>query len=200
MFVHRKIMPRIGERIPACIALLLALGGCASHRGAQATFHDAEMDFSLIQSVAVLPFANLSTNTRADERVRDVFMTMLQATGAVYVLPPGEVARGISRVGLSSPMEPTADEVVRLTTNLSTDVVITGTVLEYGQVRSASASANVISVNIQMLEGQTGRLVWSASATEGGIGAGKRLFGGGGEPMNIVTTKAVMALLERLFE
>ena len=76
--------------------------------------------------------------------------------------------------------------------------LITGTVLEYGTVRSASASANVISVSAQMMEGQTGRVVWQASATRGGIGATKRLFGGGGEPMSTVTTKAVEDLLNAL--
>jgi TolB-like protein len=178
----------------------LALIGCATPGGADASFHDPNMDFSLIQSLAVLPFDNLTAESRASDRVRDVFMTMLQATGALYVVPPGEVARAVSRVGLQDPTGPTAEEVVNLAKNLEADVVVTGSVLEYGEVRSASASANVISVSVQMMEGQTGRVVWSASATRGGIGATKRLFGGGGEPMNTVTTKAVEDLLDALFK
>jgi len=174
--------------------------GCAKHRGAEMTYHDPEMDFSLVRSVAVMPFANLSTTTSASARVRDVFMTMLQASGSIYVLPPGEVARGISRVGIPNPTAPTAEEVVNLSKNVSADVVITGTVLEYGEVRSASAAANVISLSVQMLEGQSGKVVWSASATRGGIGAGERLLGGGGEPMNVVTAQAVDDLLDRLFQ
>jgi hypothetical protein len=157
------------------------------------------MDFSLIRSVAVLPFVNLTTSAKAEERVRDVFSTMLQATGAVYVLPPGEVARGVSRTGVSNPSTPTAEDVVKLAKNLEVDVVVTGTLREYGEVRSASATANVVSVSVQMMEGQTGKVIWSASSTRGGIGAGKRLFGGGGEPMNVVTTQAVDDLLDRLF-
>lgn len=181
------------------LTLVLALGGCASP-GARSTFHDPNMDFSLVRSVAVLPFANLTTTAKAEERVRDIFMTMLQATGAAYVLPPGEVARGISRTSLQNPAAPTAEEIVRLAKNLDVDVVITGTVLEYGEVRSASATANVVSMSVQMMEAQTGRVVWSAASTEGGIGAGKRIFGGGGEPMNVVSSKAVEDLLERLFK
>jgi len=193
MFARRKILP-------GCLAVLVAAAGCATPHGGRATFHDPNMDFSLARSVAVLPFANLTTTARADDRVRDVFMTMLQATGALYVLPPGEVARGISRIALPNPVAPTAEEVVRLAKNLEVDVVITGSVLEYGEVRSASATANVVSVSAQMMEGQTGRVVWSTAATRGGIGAGKRIFGGGGEPMNVVTAKAVNDLIERLFE
>lgn len=182
------------------LALLLTLAGCASTRGGRSTFHDPGMDFSLIRSVAVLPFVNLTTAQKAEDRVRDVFSTMLQATNAAYVLPPGEVARGISRAGVLSPAVPTAEEVVKLAKNLEVDAVITGTVLEYGEVRSASASSNVISLSVQMMEAQTGKVVWSASSTQGGIGAGKRLFGGGGEPMNDVTAKAVQDLIDRLFE
>jgi len=186
--------------LTVCALLLLVLPGCATPGGADASFHDPNMDFSLIQSLAVLPFANFTPTARASDRVRDVFMTMLQATESLYVIPPGEVARGISRAGLQNPVEPTAEEVIGLARNLEADVVITGTVLEYDTVRSASASANVISVSVQMLEGQTGRVVWSASATRGGIGATKRLFGGGGEPMNTVTSKAVEDLLDALFK
>jgi hypothetical protein len=188
------------KRLPACIAILLVLAGCASHHGASATFRDPNMDFSLIRSVAVLPFVNLTLSTRAEDRVRDVFMTMLQATQAAYVLPPGEVARGISRTNIANPTTPTVEEVVKLAKNLEVDVVMTGTVLEYGEVRSSTTTANVISLSVQMMEGKSGRVIWSGTSTQGGIGAGKRLIGGGGEPMNDVTSKAVNDLLNRLFK
>jgi hypothetical protein len=192
-----------GSRSAALLALFAAVAalvpGCATHSQGNVTFHDPNMDFSLIRSVAVLPFANLTVSPKAEDRAREVFMTMLQATGATYVIPPGEVARGISRSALSNPVTPTTEDVVRLAKNLEADVVITGTVLEYGEVRSATTTANVISLNVQMMEGQTGKVIWTGASTKGGIDAGKRLFGGGGEPMNDVTADAVNDLLHRLF-
>ena len=182
------------------LALLLLVSGCAGHRGARTTYHDPNMDFGLIQSVAVLPFENLSPAARAGESVREVFSTTLQASGAVYVHPPGEVRRAIVRVNPQDPKSPTPEEVVELAQNIGADVVITGVVLEYGQIRSSAASANVCSVSLKMIEGQTGRVVWSASATTGGVGASERLLGGGGQPMNIVVSQAVQDLLNRLFE
>ena len=146
-----------------------------------------------------MPFANLSHESRAGGRVRDMFMTVLQATGSVYVLPPGEVGRGISRVKLGSPEEPTAEEVVALAANVGADAIITGTVLEYGAVRSGTSSANIISLTVEMLEGQTGKIVWSAASTKGGVSASDRLFGGGGQPMNGVTEAAVKELMDSLF-
>lgn len=182
----------------AASLLVASTLGCATKSG-RVTYHDANMDFSLVQSVAVMPFSNLTTNTGAGDRVRDVVMTMLQATGSVYVVPPGEVARGVSRSSIVEPHYPTPEEAVALCKMLKTDGVLVGTVREYGEVRSGTSSANVISLSLSLMEAQTGRVVWSASSTKGGIGAATRLFGGGGQPMDVVTQDAVDDLLEKLF-
>lgn len=183
----------------AALAAALVLAGCAGRRAEKVTFHEPDMDFSLIRTVAVMPFANLAPVQAAGERVREVFMTMLQATGAVYVLPPGEIARGISRSGIQNPQAPTPEEAVALCAMIGADAVITGTVLEYGETRSGSATASLISLSVRMMEAKTGRIVWSAASTKGGVTPAARLFGGGGEPMNEVTTKAVDDLLDKLF-
>jgi hypothetical protein len=132
------------------------------------------------------------------DRVRDVFINRLLATGAVYVLPVGEVARGVMRMELQSPTSPTPEEVVKLGAFLKADAVITGVVREYGEVRSGTTTANIISMSIQMIEAGTGRVVWSASSTRGGISFWNRLFGGGGQPVNKVTEEAVDALFDKL--
>lgn len=185
------------------ILLLLAtvlLGpACASKKGLDVTYHDPNMDFGLIQTIAVMPFGNLTTNRTAGEAVREVFMTMMQATEAAYVLPPGEVARGVSRLSLRNPDAPNAEEVVQFAEIVGADVVIVGTVLEYGELRSTGSAANVVSLSVKMFEAQTGKVVWSASASNGGIGATERLFGSGGKPMDEVTRKTVGQILDRLF-
>ena len=60
--------------------------------------------------------------------------------------------------------------------------------------------ANIISVSLQMIETQTGKVVWTDSSTRGGISIWDRLFGGGGKPMNKVTEKAVNDLIYRLLK
>jgi hypothetical protein len=42
--------------------------------------------------------------------------------------------------------------------------------------------------------------VWSTSVTKGGIGIMDRLLGGGGEPMNDITEKAVKELIDEFYE
>ena len=185
-------------QLGAALLLFLVFIGCASTRS-KVVFRDANMDFGSIQSVAVMPFTNLTRESLAGDRVRDAFMTMLQATGGLYVIPPGEVARGISRLNLERPALPTPEEVTKFAKNVNADAVFTGTVTEYGEIRSGSSTANVVSVSLQMMEAQTGRVVWTASSTQGGVTTSDRLFGGGGVPMNATTQKAIDDLLEKLF-
>ena len=192
-------MKRLAAAGIATLALAILTPACAEKRSAEVTYRDPRMDFSLVQKVAVLPFENLTTANTAAERVRDVFMTMMQATGSSYIIPPGEVARGVDRASVARPTTPTTEDVVNLGKVIGVDAVITGVVREYGEVRMGSSSAGVVSVSLQMMETGTGKVVWSASATRGGVDAADRLFGGGGQPMDQVTADAVRDLLDRLF-
>ena len=176
---------------------ILALAACA---GGHDTYIDPNMDFGAVKTVAVMPFVSLTRDPVVAERVRDVFITRLLSTGAVYVVPVGEVARGVARTEIQNPGTPSPEEIVKLGGVIKAQVVITGTVREYGEVRSGTVSANIISLSLQMIETQTGKVVWAASSTKGGIRMWHRLFGGGGQPMNKITVKAVNDLISGLLK
>jgi len=188
-----------GKSMPILLSLLLVfLSACASRSGPE-VYHDPNFDLASVRIVAVMPFENLTKEPLASSRVRDVFMNMLLSTGALYVLPAGEVARGMVRAGLEKATAPSAEDAVKLGGIVKADAVITGVVREYGEVRSSTTAANVVSLSLQMIETQTGKVVWTASSTQGGITAGDRLFGGGGRPMDDVTRAAVIDVLNKLF-
>ncbi len=189
------------RRAPGLVAsVLLGVIVTASVCTAQVTdvYRDPKMDFGSIQTIAVVPFANLARDQVVAERVRDVFVNRLLATGAVYVLPVGEVSRGIAKLEIQSPTTPTPEDVVKLGSLLKAEAVITGVVREYGEVRSGTTSSNIISMSIQLVEAGTGKIVWSASSTKGGISFWDRLIGGGGQPLNRVTEQAIDALFDKL--
>jgi hypothetical protein len=177
--------------------VLLLLPACA---GVTDVYRDSSMDFGSIRTVVIMPFGNLSRDSFGADRVRDVFATVLMANSGIYVVPPGEVARGIAIAGIGNPTSPTADEVVKLCKSLKADAVFTGVLREYGEVRAGTSTANTISLSMQLIEGQTGKVVWSASTTKGGIGFEERMLGGGGQPLNVVTEKAVYELINKLFQ
>lgn len=178
-----------------CSACLL-LASCAPRQD----YTSEQMDFSAVRTVAVLPFQNLTSDDQASERVRDAFMVALLATEGIYVLPPGEVARGINRVGIRTPQTPTVEEITKLQGVIGVDAVITGVLREYGAVRSGSAEANLVSLSLQMIETQTGTIIWSGVSTRGGITMTDRLLGSGGQPMNDVTIQVINDLLNQLYE
>jgi len=191
-----RMMKILMKRIFLFLTVII-LAACAT---TTEVYRDPNMDFGIIQSVAVMPFTSLARDPVIGERVRDVFISKLLSTGAVYVLPTGEVARGVSRSEIQNPAALTVDEVIKLGSFLKVQAVITGTVREYGEARSGAASSNIISLSLQMIETQTGKIVWTASSTKGGISIWDRLFGGGGQPLNIITEKAINDLINKLFK
>lgn len=183
----------------ALLGVLLLSTACAT-AGPTRSYVDKNMDFGALRTVAVLPFANLTREAQGADRVRDVFATLLLATNAVYVVPQGEVMRAVAKVPVGNPTSPTIEEVQKLGTMLKADAVITGTLKEYGEVRSGSSAANAIAISVQLQETGTGKVVWSGASTRGGVGVRERLFGGGGEPLNAITESAVNDLLDQLFK
>lgn len=183
--------------LPAALVAAAMLAGCAKPR----TYHNPNMDFASLRTVAVLPFWNLTNDQHGADRVREAFATALLATEAVYVVPTGEVARAVSRVGIAVPATPSPDEVVKLCGVLKCQAVITGVLKEYGEVRTTAASANVVVLSLQMQEATNGKVVWAGSSSKGGVGWSARLLGGvGGRPLNDVTEQVVDDLLRQLFE
>ena len=167
-------------RILAAAVLLAALSACASsgHR-----YQDRNMDFGSLRTVAVMPFQNLSRDNLAGDRVRDVFSNALLATEALYVVPNGEVARAHRQGRRPEPASPrAARRSMKLGQALKAEAIITGTVKEYGEVRSGTAAGNAISLSVQMHETATGKVIWTGTTTKGGVGFSDRLFGGGGNP------------------
>jgi hypothetical protein len=179
------------------VALVGALASCA---GGRKTYRDQQMEFGSIHTVAVLPLQNLSKESNAADRVRETFAGALLSTGVVYVLPLGEVARSISRLGIVNAATPAVEDITKLGKALQADAVVTGVVREYGETRSGTATGNLVSVSLQLYETQSGKVVWSAAATRGGVTLGNRLFGGSGPPLNELTEQTVEALLDKLFQ
>lgn len=194
--LYFRLRPLHGLRL-FIVAIAAMTTACATTTD---VYRDENMDFGSVRTVAVMPFVNLSKDQLAGERVRDVFSTLLLASGALYAVPPGEVTRGVAAAGLAYATTPTPEEIIKLGKMIKVDAVITGVIREYGEVRSGTATADVISVSMQMVETQTGRIVWNASSTKGGIGMKDRLFGGGGKPLNHLTEECLNEIITKLFE
>ncbi len=189
-------MSRRGRSQVAIAMLVAGAAGCAAGRN----YHDLNMDFGSVKTVVILPLGNLSGSAVGAERVRDAFSAALLATGAVYVIPTGEVSRALARLSIAQPTAPSVEEIVKLGQLLKADAVVAGVVREYGEVRSGAAVGNVVSLSLQFQETATGKVVWQAVSTKGGLGFWARLVGSSGNPMNDVTEAVVDDVIAKLFK
>ena len=174
-----------------------AMSGCASQT---TLYRDTNVDFGRIESVAVLPFQNLSRQQLASERVYDVVSAQMLARGAFYVVPRAEVDRALRSLGITDPTSVGIEDIKKLRQALIVDAVVTGIVREYDELRADRAAGNAVSLSLRMFESLNGKVIWAASTSRGGVGFSERLLGGGGQPMNEVTEEAADELLRLLFE
>lgn len=184
------------------IATCLLAAGCKS--GLPATeFTNPKFDFSFVEKVAVLPFENLAADRQAGQRVTRIMTTELLASGAVDVVEPGEVEAAVSKLpgaGSRRSRIPNTEEIVALGAQLGVQAFFIGTVNQSENQRSGSVRIPVVSLDVHMVEAETGVAVWAATHTEKGGGFAARILGSGGEPISETSRRCVKRLLESLFE
>ena len=175
----------------------LALLGCSGNLPTT-EFTNPQFDFRFIERIAVLPLEDLVGDRQAGVRATRILITEILAAGAVDVVEPGEVQAVVDRVvrGRSSPSQ---REVVELGRELRVQAVMVGSVTQSEVVRSGSVAVPVVTLDLHLLETETGAAVWAATHTERGSGAAAKWLGTGAEPISATTRKCVQAALRSLF-
>lgn len=177
---------------------LLASTGC-SGGPEPSTFTNPRFDFGFVERVAVLPFENLSTDRQAGARATRLTITELLASGAVDVVEPGEVRAALSAFG-NRVTQPSTEQVLALGKSLGVQGLVLGTVTQSEIVRSGTVGIPVVSLDVRMVETETGATVWATTATTDGGGLGARVLGTVGEPISETTRRAVRDALATLIQ
>lgn len=161
-------------------------------------FTNPRFDFGFIERVAVLPLEDLAGDRQAGVRATRILITEILAAGAVDVVEPGEVQAVVDRVvrGRSGPSQ---KEVVELGRELGVQAVMVGSVAQSEVLRSGSVSVPVVTLDLHLLETETGAAVWAATHTERGSGAAAKWLGTGAEPISATTRKCIQNALRSLF-
>jgi len=187
---------------PLLAAAVACAGGCASTMEST-RFANPRFDFSFVQRVAVLPFENLTNDRQAGLRATRFAITELLASGAVDVVEPGEVqAALVSLTGLAPgrPPAPSAEQVLSLGEALGVQALVLGSVTQSESLRSGSVPIPVVTIDMRMVETETGVTVWAATHSEKGSTVSARLLGTGGEPLAETTRRCVQKVLETLIQ
>lgn len=185
-------MKKLTRCSTACLLVLagaLALTSCARQMKATRFLHP-DFDFGFVQRVAVLPIDNLSSDLQAGERTTRILITELLSSGALDVVEPGEVRAAMSALRMTA-TEPTAEQVTSLGESLGTQAVIVGSVAQSEIVRSGTVAVPTVTLDLRMLETETGAAVWAATHTEQGSGGRAKWLGTGVEPISQTTRRCV---------
>jgi len=166
-----------------------AAAGCATM--VPTTFVHPAYDFSFVERIAVVPLENLTQDRGAGERVTRYFVSELLATEAFDIVEPGETSRGLEGMGLIRTAAMTREQVKQLGTILQAQAVVMGSVTESATIRTGSTTENIVSLDVRLVETETGETVWSTTHTQKGRGPFSIIFGTSGKSLGEVTRRSV---------
>ncbi|UCF66376.1 MAG: hypothetical protein JSV80_11325 [Acidobacteriota bacterium] len=169
--------------------------GCAGV--SKTRFVNPDFNFGFVERVAVIPFENLSSDRQAGFRATRLMITELLATRAIDVIEPGEVTAALNRLAEGTSTPDTA-QVVALGKALNVEAVIVGSVNAADSTRSGNVRIPVVTLDVHMIETQTGAAVWAVTVTEKGGGLGARLLGTAGEAQTETLRRCVRKVVRAL--
>lgn len=182
-------------RAAAVLASVFLLSACGGVR--PTLFVNPQFNFSFVEKVAVFPFENFSGDQQAGVRATRLFITELLASGAVEVVEPGQVAEAVNRVAGIGPT-PSTEQIVALGKSLGVQALLLGSVNQAENVRAGTVMVPVITLDVHLVETETGAAVWAATRTEKGSGFGAQVLGTGGEPISETMRRCVRKMVRSL--
>ena len=177
------------------VAALLVVASCATVSPTK--FVNPSYDFSYLERVAVIPLDDFSQEREAGARATRLLITELLATGAVDVVEPGEVTAALTRAGVVGG-QPTTEQALAIGKQLRVQAIITGAVTQAENQRRGPAVVPVVTIDLHMVETETGQAVWAATHTESGSSAATRLLGSGGRAISQTMRRCVRRLVDTL--
>jgi len=145
------------RRLGAGLALgLLALGGCAAHaRAPEPTALAARTPLVL------LPLENLSGRAEYGERFTRLAWSVVGASGRFDLVDPGQVDAVLVEFRIRSSGAVTREQILKLASRLNVRWVLAGSLLECGTVRTPDGDAPTFSLALRLIDGHTGKVVWT---------------------------------------
>lgn len=156
------------------------------------------MDLAALKTVAVLPFENLTQERTSGDKVQKVFLTELLSLEIFEVVEPGAVTK-VLRAERAEAVETLGPaDLKRIGEALKADALFMGSVVDFADNRMGSTPAPEVTIQLRLVETQSGVTVWSASRTRSGASASARLFGVGGESLTRAAQEVIREELRTL--
>lgn len=176
------------------LVLLLCLASCAMKT---TKYVNPDFNFGFVERIAIIPLENLSQDSQAGVRSTRLLATELLASGAVDVVEPGEVNAAVNRIP-GGVVQPATEQIISLGKALGVQALLMGTVAQSEATFSGRVSVPVVTIDLRMVEVETGTAVWAATQSERGSTSSARWLGTAGEPLAETTRRCARSLVDRL--
>jgi TolB-like protein len=167
--------------VPAlAVTCCVAAAGCAS---SQTQYLHPNADLGMIKKVAVIPFENVTEDRTAGDKLTRIFFVELLALDVFQVSEPGQSVKVLrSQPGTALDALGSA-ELQRIGKELGVDGLFLGSVVDFGEARSGSTPDPRVTVQLRLVDVQSGTTIWSASRTRSRASMTAKLFGVGRESL-----------------
>ena len=187
----------------AAVLALLAYAGAAT--AGTRLFVNKKADLGYYQRIAIVPFANLTNEPNAGERVTRAFLTELVIAERFQIVEPGEFHGMLDRIGGLPDNQGHADpkKLAEAASAAQATGYIRGAVTEFTIQRNGGDEVPVITFDAEMIDVATGETVWRITLSQRGRGRLPLIGGASKRSFGMVTQdacrKAVAALKKEAF-
>lgn len=144
------------------------------------------------RTVCVLPFENLSKDTDADIKVREVFVTELFIAQVFKdIIDVVEANAALMRLRIRKPNSLDKETIRALGEMLGADYLILGLVTEYGYGKGKESGSEV-GLSVRMIDVDTGNILWTANNFKMGTNSLSRVLGISQGPSPMELTREVV--------
>ena len=184
------------KRLPGlpAIALLLVTSCAPSLR----VYVNPEADLAFYKKIAVLPFGDLSGNALAGPRVTRAFVTELIMTNRYQIVQPEEFVAALNRARVfpsSGVYDPA--QLKNAALDMGVTGILRGAVNEYQMTRDGGGDTPVIGFDAEMVDVNTGNIVWRSSISKRAKGR-VSVVGSGTRSLGRLTQQACVEMVARL--
>jgi TolB-like protein len=177
------------------LSILILSAGCTGGRDVK--FHRSA-EIGEIKRVAVLPFENLTSEKEAAKRIRRTVIAELLSR-SVDVIEPGEVTRVLRELEVRTTTALSIEDIQKIGKELKVDALITGSVIAYRISRGINVSYPEVTIQLMLIDTETGNILWSVWNTEGGPDFWVRHFGTEGKSLSETARDVVKKAFDTLF-
>ena len=160
--------------------LILILGllgpGCAASKHT-ANYQRAEVDLALVGQIAVLPFANYTSDKYSARRVRELFGTQILAMGLFDMVDNTIVDSKLAEEAIEAddPIDPAI--LKRLGQRLNVEAFLLGSVDQYEKTRKGTYQFPEVALTLRLVAANSGTILYQASGYRSGETLSARLLG-----------------------